>query len=107
MKAPRFLYSTALSECHQSKSLLVRSRDGGFVSRNCLRCGKPSYVSVHQLPELCCDFCDAPLVVRKIDGTNYFYVCDHCGQQWQLSEFLPHWSELFSYCGLFAEGDAP
>jgi len=32
MKAARFLYSTALTECCRTKALLVRSREGGFVS---------------------------------------------------------------------------
>jgi DNA-directed RNA polymerase subunit RPC12/RpoP len=75
------------------------------VSRNCLRCGKPDYVNLEQLPELECDQCDKKLNVRKVDGTNYFYVCDKCGRSWQLGSVLPDWSELFEFTGLAAYGD--
>ena len=107
MKAARFLYANASSDCCRAKALLVRSRQGGFVSRNCLRCGKSGYVGVHQLPDLQCEFCNTPLGVRKVDGTNYFYVCGECGRKWELASVLPDWSELFEYWGLAAHGDGP
>lgn len=105
MKAKRFLYSSALSPCCSYKALLVQSRAGGFVSRDCLKCGKSHYVNVTQLPELVCEFCDAKLDVRKSDGTNYHYVCDSCNRRWQLASILPDWSELFEFSGLPAHGD--
>ena len=74
MKALRFLCSEGLSDCCNSRMLLVRSREGGFVSRNCLRCGKPDYVGQHHLPDLDCDFCGTRLGVRTIES-NYFYLC--------------------------------
>ncbi len=45
MRSKRFLYSTVNSRCCGNKALLVRSRSGGFVSRNSLKCGKPDYVN--------------------------------------------------------------
>ena len=105
MNTKRFLYSSALSSCCNYKSLLVQSRAGGLISRNCLKCGKPDYVKVQQLPELECDFCDEELYVRKADGSNYHYVCDSCDLQWKLGSVLPDWSELFEYSGLAAHGD--
>jgi hypothetical protein len=106
MKAPRFIYSVEASKCCNSKALLVRSREGGFVSQNCLKCGKPAYVAPESLPDLSCDFCGASLETVKLDGTNYFYKCCKCGHSWKLADNLPHWTELFSYCGLAAYGDA-
>jgi len=105
MKTKRFLHSSASSPCCDYKALLVESRAGGFVSRNCLKCGKSHYVNVDQLPELVCEFCDSPLHVRKFDGTNYHYVCDSCSRHWHLGSALPAWSELFQYSGLAAHGD--
>src|SRR5439155_239541 len=80
--APRFLYNTAESECCKSKSLLVRSRQGGFISQNCLHCGKSGYVRPNHLPEVECDFCGVSLGVRKLDDTNYSYLCGQCGRHW-------------------------
>jgi hypothetical protein len=106
MKAPRFLYSVGLSSCCNSKALLVRSRAGGFVSRNCLKCGKESaYVRQNQLPDLECEFCGTNLATTKLDEENYFYKCGKCGRSWKLADYLPHWSEVSSYCGLAAPGD--
>jgi len=105
MKATRFLYSSSSSPCCSYKTLLVKSRAGGFVSRNCLKCGKSYYVNVAQLPELVCDFCEGRLNVRKSDGTNYHYECDSCNRRWLLASVLPDWTELFEYSGLAAHGD--
>lgn len=105
MKSKRFLYSSVLSPCCDYKALLVQSRSGGFVSQNCLKCGKPHYVNIKQLPELICDFCNATLDITKLDGINYHYVCKSCNRSWQLASMLPDWSELFEFSGLAAHGD--
>ena len=105
MKTKRFLYSSAKSPCCGNKALLVQSRAGGFISRNCLKCGTSHYVNASQLPNLECEFCNAPLSVRKVDGTNYHYVCSACERQWLIASMLPDWSELFKYSGLAAHGD--
>lgn len=104
MKTLRFIYSNGLSDCHKTKALLVRSREGGFVTRNCLRCGKPGYVGPHHLPNLECEFCGGPLVVKLLDK-NYCYICGKCDRQWELPSLLPHWTELFQYSGLLAPGE--
>ena len=70
MKTKRFIYSSAPSTCCGHNSLLVQSRDGGFISRDCLKCGRSDYVRPDQMPDLHCEFCDAPLAVKKADGVN-------------------------------------
>src|ERR1700722_15201037 len=111
MKAPRFIYSAGNSPCCEYKALLVRSRDGGFVSRNCLKCGKPWYVKLNHLPTLDCEICVisrkviASLKPEQLDGENYFYRCWKCGAKWKVADYLPAWSELFEYSGLAAPGD--
>jgi hypothetical protein len=105
MKTKRFIYSSAPSNCCGDKALLVQSRDGGLISRDCLKCGRSDYVRPDQMPELNCEFCDAVLHVTKADGVNYHYVCDSCNRRWHLGSILPAWSELFKYSGLAAHGD--
>lgn len=108
MNAPRFIKSGRLSQCHNAPSLLVRSREGGFVSQNCLKCGHPNYVSIDQLPKLICEICYGDLKIGTNRERNYEYSCPKCERKWVLADKLPHWSDLFAYCGLFAsEGEPP
>lgn len=76
-----------------------------MVSQNCLKCGKPDYVTLERLPDVDCDFCGKRLVPNKGEHSNYFYTCNDCGRGWKLADNLPPWSDLFSYCGLAAYGD--
>lgn len=107
MKAPRFLYSKTPSGCCDAKALVVRSRQGGFISQNCLKCGSSGYISAHELPDLECDSCGRILAIKNLDGQNYFYVCEHCGRHWKIGDTVPHWSELFAYSGLAVDSDLP
>lgn len=105
MKTLRFIYSETTSRCCQARELLVRSRDGGFVSRNCLKCGVPGYVKKENIPTIDCECCGVQLKVEELDGRNYFYKCFKCGRTWKLADCLPKWSELFEHFGLPAPGD--
>jgi len=105
MRTKRFIFGTRQSPCCTRSMLLVRSRRGGFISQNCIQCGKPSWVNMAELPQILCDHCGTELTVQKVDGQNYFYVCEPCGKQWMLGEVLPDWQELFEHCGLAAYGD--
>jgi len=107
MRALRFLYSKIPSKCCQAKALVVQSRQGGFISQNCLKCGKPDYINEHALPDVDCDFCGGNLVVQRIDSQNYFYVCAHCNRNWKIGDTVPHWGELFAYSGLAVDSDLP
>jgi len=102
---PRFLYGIGQSECCNSKVLLVRSREGGFVSRNCLKCGKSYYIRQEDLPSLDCEICGTLLDAGRDEWKSYIYNCGKCKRSWKLADNLPHWSELFSYSGLAASGD--
>ncbi|MCC6694834.1 MAG: hypothetical protein IT365_04290 [Candidatus Hydrogenedentes bacterium] len=104
MRAPRFIYSKSPSKCCKAKALIVQSRPGGFISQNCLKCGKPAYIQVDDLPECVCDFCEHPLKVEKTDGQNYFYACGRCNRNWKIGDNVPRWDELFEYAPLAAGG---
>lgn len=99
------LISTELSKCCRSEAQIVKSREGGFLSRNCLCCGEPAYVNASQIPRIQCDMCKAPMQVEKLDGSNYFYRCRQCSRSHKISELVPRWNEVFQYSGLAAHGD--
>jgi len=107
MKAPRFLYSKTASKCCRAKALIVQSRAGGFVSQNCLKCGKSDYINPQALPDLECDYFGRILKIEFLDGQNYFYVCQSCNRNWTLGDTLPNWKELFAYSGLAVDSDLP
>jgi hypothetical protein len=90
------------SRCCASIMILVRSRQGGFVSKNCWQCGKSYHVGIRELPDLVGDCCRTALVVKYLDGKNYFYVCGRCNRSRLLAELLPPWHKYFRDCGLYA-----
>jgi DNA-directed RNA polymerase subunit RPC12/RpoP len=88
-------------------SLLVVSRQGGFISLDCLQCGtRSAYVGKMEIPDLACEACgiDRVVEVNLVDG-DYWYKCTRCRRSWKLGDILPSWSELFEYSGLGAPGD--
>ena len=94
MKTKRFILSSTRSNCHGAPALLVKSMEGGLVSRNCLECRKPYGVALGDLPTLECEKCGAVLEVGKDVRGNYLYACRKCGAEWSLPEMLPMWTEL-------------
>jgi len=102
--------SLTASTCCGAKELLVRSRDGGFVTRDCLNCGsRANYVNPAQIPDLDCVGClvfeRTATIEPVIKEKNYWYRCGGCGREWELAGILPDWSEAFEYAGLAAPGD--
>ena len=95
------LYSNRLSHCCNARQQLVRSREGGFVSQNCERCGTPQRVRLNELPELFCATCDSLLTLTTCPHSrNYAYHCPDCDRLTLLYSQLPYWHERFRRCGL-------
>ena len=103
------LYVDRKSNCCGKAQILVLSRPGGFIAKNCSDCGIPRKVGLNELPPLRCDECDRVMDVPPPDkeDKNYYYSCSECGIGFHLFTRLPTWSELFDYCGLATpnEGD--
>lgn len=95
----------SISYCHQSPSLIVRSREGGFVTQNCLVCGTPRTLSVSELPELLCGKCEKPLFRFINTFKNYAYACVICGTSFELAAIVPSWEERFDYDGFGLDSD--
>ncbi len=100
----RELYGT-LSHCCKAPSRIVVSREGGFVSQDCIKCGRPRTLPFEDLPDLDCSECYEPLDKYINDRGNYAYRCDCCVNDFALCELVPHWSELFDRCGLAIDAD--
>ena len=95
----------SISYCHQRPSLIVRSREGGFVTQNCLECGKPRTLAFSELPELLCGECEDDLIPFKNNHGNYAYQCSKCGTSFELASIVPPWDEHFPYAGFGVDSD--
>jgi hypothetical protein len=93
------------SSCCQRPTIVVRSREGGFVTQNCSQCGVPKSISEDELPSLTCTRCKVALEAYK--AQNYFYRCPACASSWELAKIIPHWSKLFDECGYYVDSDGP
>jgi len=102
---PLTLYARRPSACHGARCLIVRSREGGFVSRDCIECGEAEYIRLKDFPEVKCSCCKVRFEVSLADKMNYFFVCSSCGKKMMIAEIVPHWSDRFQYHGLAAYGD--
>jgi len=94
------------SKCCTVPTVIVQSRDGGLVSQNCSKCGHPDYIRLSELPPLACPRCKVQLQITdtKNNRKNYWYICPQCNSETLLANVVPHWSELFDECGLYADG---
>ncbi|MGP8175287.1 MAG: hypothetical protein ACLP7O_12170 [Terracidiphilus sp.] len=99
------LCSKHRSKCHGAKCAIVRSREGGMVSQNCIQCGEPEYVRPEDFPDVPCQKCNNVQIIKKMDETNYYFVCVTCNIQCKVADVVPNWSDHFDYHGLAAFGD--
>ncbi len=100
---PLILNGKHPSRCCEQPTILVRSRDGGFVTQNCSNCGVPRGITLKELPELACGRCGQELTVVK--HQNYFYKRAPCGLSHALHALIPAWNEWFTHNGYYLDGD--
>jgi len=93
------------SPCHREPTLIVQSREGGFVTRNCAKCGKPHKLSRKDMPKRYCGQCGLPLTRYQNPRHNFAYRCDQCGISFELADIVPWWYELFDYHGFAIDRD--
>jgi hypothetical protein len=84
-------------KCHE-QTVLVQSRDGGFITRSCPMC------EFHQtLPEavfreldlwVACPRCKKRMEPNVLADKNYGYVCHLCNVSIALFELLPRYEDL-------------
>jgi hypothetical protein len=93
------IYSKYLSQCCKSPRLIVRSREGGFVSQDCVECGQARRVRRDELPPLICKQCETSMSPEYFQN-NYAYHCSKCSSVYLLFDLVPWWHEKFQYCGV-------
>ena len=59
------------------KAMLVISRDGGFISADCIECGKANIVRLGDLPSRSCPRCSGDTIACH-NNKNYAYRCNNC-----------------------------
>jgi hypothetical protein len=77
-------------------AVIVRSRKGGYVTQNCLKCKHHANVTVSELPMLLCGNCNEEMEAKVIQK-NYWYECEDCQLSCKLADLVPHWDEFFEY----------
>jgi hypothetical protein len=87
------------SRCCSAPNIIVRSREGGFITQNCAVCGKPRAIHECELPDLICGNCSKDLAKARDTYSNYVYRCISCSREWMLATLVPAWQELYSYHG--------
>jgi uncharacterized protein (DUF983 family) len=99
-KLPLNLAGLSISKCCDEPTRIVRSMQGGFVTRNCPRCKKgpgrilPEHVFNKLKLNLSCPQCGLKLRNGKDGYGNYVLICDGCRLFVKLADLVPHWSEI-------------
>src|ERR1043166_3003788 len=92
--------------CQGVPSLIVRSREGGFVTQNCVHTGRPRAIHLQELPDIQCAQCHALMeAFTSPETNNYAYRCPKCHRSVELPDIDPHWSERFEYFGYGLDSD--
>jgi hypothetical protein len=90
------------SRCCNAEALLVKSREGGYVSKNCTHCNKSGYAQPSDIePFECCGKIWPVVIINK----NYHWQCGVCQTTAMVADYVPKWSDLFPYSPLIAPGD--
>lgn len=86
------------SKCCNAPTILVQSRKGGFVTRNCSRCGEKDTFPINSFYELdiwiSCMQCKERMSPSLVEKTNYGYICKKCESYIRLADILPYWEDL-------------
>lgn len=87
---PYHIFSESKSKCCEARQIILRSREGGYVTQNCSNCGKPSSVSICELPDYCpkCERAAEKVMIDK----NYGYKCRNCGE-FEVASIVPSWRD--------------
>ncbi len=98
-------YALRKSNCHNDLCLIVQSRPGGFVTKNCLTCGIPSTLPFDELPDINCPKCGDSMSKSIGYDKNYQYTCNKCNKSIPLWTMVPYWNEYFEEHGIGLESD--
>jgi hypothetical protein len=84
----------------RGRRLIVESRKGGFVSKDCEFCGASNYITATEIPPVPCVRCANTQLVARDYWSNYVLKCLRCRTQTLLAQLLPRWDDLYPFDGL-------
>lgn len=92
------------SACCRQPTFLVQSMDGGFVTRNCPKCGKPGTlpkdVFMNELDIwVACRLCAERMKPAELDYGTFGFICEKCDASIKLGDLLPSWEDLATELG--------
>lgn len=96
---PIRLTTSRVSRCHDKPEVLVQSMEGGFVTANCIQCGKSDTLSQDEFKKLAvlvaCPECRKAMRADYVPDSskNYGYCCESCSVYIWLADLLPHWED--------------
>lgn len=95
---PLRIVGPSRSACCKQATLLVQSREGGFVTQNCADCGQPDTLASVEFARLdlwlACPKCKKRMQAATVPISNYGYACEGCGVTMRLASILPRWTDL-------------
>jgi len=98
MNDGKLIYGRSDSPCCSYPSIIVLSRKGGFVTQNCVKCGKPRSIVPKEFPMKKCSECHGEMSIFIVNK-NYAYKCNRCGKTATVYSLVPSWEEKFKYHG--------
>ena len=82
----------------QAPRLVVRSKDGGYVTSNCIKCGNSDTLNFAQFEALdlwvSCPQCQDRMNAVMVPWGNYGFVCDACDVAIDLADLVPGYKEI-------------
>ncbi len=86
------------SKCCNKPTLLTQLLPGGFVTKDCSKCGNPEFLSktefFHEIDLwVSCPKCRQRMAQAMIKS-NYGYECKHCEMGIWLAALLPRWEDI-------------
>lgn len=73
--------------CDGIKTILVRSRTGGFISQNRPTCNTSPRVRPEHIPDLDCEICKLEGFIQPDKNAldnNYYYQCERCRRRYKI-----------------------
>lgn len=97
-KYPLRISGLAKSACCGLPTVLVEGAKGGWVTRNCPKCGQKDLLPEADFRSLglwvACPECKHPMIAGKLAHSNYGYICEGCDLGIKLADLLPRWIDL-------------
>lgn len=99
MKTKRFIPTGNRTKCCGATEILVNSKTGRYITRNCIKCNKYHQVKISDLQQIAdlqleCEKCSGQLIADRGVPSGYQYRCKKCKAIFDLPVMPPLWTDL-------------